>query len=89
MQEYLKASSICLTKGTTPSHVNVNLPASKSISNRLLILRSLSKKKLNIRNLSLANDSILLQDILFKNEGEINVQDAGTTAPARVPRETT
>ena len=80
MQEYLKASSICLTKGTTPSHVNVNLPASKSISNRLLILRYLSKKKLNIRNLSLANDSILLQDILFKNEGEINVQDAGTTA---------
>ena len=80
MQEYLNASSICLTKGNIPNHLEIELPASKSIANRLLILQNLSKKKVEITNLSLANDALLLKDVLEANQKKIDVEDAGTTA---------
>ncbi len=42
----------------------VKLPASKSISNRLLILQQLFPEKIEIENLSDANDTILLDKLL-------------------------
>lgn len=61
-----------------PIIANINLPASKSISNRLLIMQHLSNNNFNIQNLSDANDTQILKDILIKNENEINVEHAGT-----------
>lgn len=62
--------------------ISINLPASKSICNRVLILKHLSKKEFSIQNLSDANDSILLQKCLnvIKNRTDniIDCEDAGT-----------
>ena len=46
----------------------VNLPSSKSISNRLLILRSLCDKQFEITNISSANDTLLMESLLKKIE---------------------
>ncbi|MCX6230198.1 MAG: 3-phosphoshikimate 1-carboxyvinyltransferase [Bacteroidetes bacterium] len=64
----------------------INLPSSKSITNRALILNFLSKKSFNVYNLSSADDSILLNNILNKLSPstenniikEIFVDNAGT-----------
>ena len=64
----------------------INLPASKSISNRALILQYLAKDSFSILNQSLAGDSVLLDKILKKlpllsnNQllNEIFVDNAGT-----------
>ena len=59
---------------------SINLESSKSISNRLLILKELCKTKFEIQNLSNANDTKILTKILnqFKSQKEINCEDAGT-----------
>lgn len=57
----------------------VELPASKSISNRLLIIQRLCKQSFEILNLSEANDTRLLQDILSEDRNVVDAQDAGTT----------
>jgi 3-phosphoshikimate 1-carboxyvinyltransferase len=44
----------------------LKLPSSKSLSNRLLLIQALSKEKFGITNLSDADDTILLQDMLLK-----------------------
>jgi len=64
----------------------INLPASKSITNRALILNYLAKDSFTISNQSLAEDSILLEELLKKinrlseNQliNEIYVNNAGT-----------
>lgn len=62
----------------------VNVPASKSISNRLLILNAVSGNKLNIENLSTAEDTLLLKSILdsFMQKPDkvqqFNCKNAGT-----------
>lgn len=57
----------------------IQLPASKSIANRALILQALSKEEIVISNLSEARDTQTLLALL-KDEGEIkDVKDAGTT----------
>ncbi len=66
-------------------NAEVNLPASKSISNRLLIMQALSENDIYIKNISQANDSVLLQNILKKISNSnsypllIDAEDAGTT----------
>jgi len=57
---------------------SVDLPASKSLSNRALIIRALSGKKFEIGNLSEAEDTIILQRSLESNENMIDVGAAGT-----------
>lgn len=63
----------------------VNLPASKSISNRLLIMQALSENDFYIKNISQANDSVLLQKLLQQTSNSnsypllIDAEDAGTT----------
>jgi len=60
----------------------IHLPTSKSISNRLLILQALSGMKIEIQDLSMANDTKVLKNILCNvnelNNKEIDVEDAGT-----------
>ena len=42
----------------------LKLPSSKSLSNRLLVIQALSNEKFRIKNLSEADDTLLLQDLL-------------------------
>ena len=55
------------------------LPASKSLSNRALILAALAKGESKIHNLSNANDTQLMQRLINSPEKIIDVEDAGTT----------
>jgi 3-phosphoshikimate 1-carboxyvinyltransferase len=59
---------------------SINLEASKSISNRLLIIRELCDNKFDIENLSNAKDTKILTKILndFKSQKDIDCEDAGT-----------
>lgn len=56
---------------------NVQLPASKSLSNRLLILKALYGS-FEIDNLSDARDTILLHKAIESDEGIVDVEAAGT-----------
>lgn len=57
---------------------NIPLTPSKSITNRILMIRALSGIDFEIVNKATANDSVILEEI-FKNPGEvIDAQDAGT-----------
>jgi 3-phosphoshikimate 1-carboxyvinyltransferase len=55
-----------------------DLPSSKSISNRALILNALAGNTGKLYNLSNANDTQLMQQLVFSKEETINVEDAGT-----------
>ncbi len=60
--------------------IKINLNSSKSESNRLLIIKYLSKNKIELQNLSNANDTLLLANLLSKDSNEIwDAEDAGTT----------
>src|SRR5690554_7449249 len=60
------------------SAVKVNLPSSKSESNRLLIMQALANNLFKINGLSLAEDTKLLQRALQSSEQHLNVGMAGT-----------
>jgi 3-phosphoshikimate 1-carboxyvinyltransferase len=55
------------------------LPASKSISNRALIINALAGGKSQLHNLSDANDTQLMLRLVNATDKVINVEDAGTT----------
>lgn len=61
------------------SGIAERLPASKSISNRVLILDALSGSKSTLHNLSDANDTQLMLKRIGSPERVIDVEDAGTT----------
>ncbi len=73
----------------TNIRASIQLPASKSESNRVLIIEALARwqhlqKKqpllnYSIENLSEARDTKILQNLLKSSELQLNVQDAGTT----------
>ena len=54
------------------------LPASKSISNRYLLLRSLAGSDAEIANLSEARDTRLLQELINSGTTVLDARDAGT-----------
>jgi len=56
-----------------------HLPASKSISNRVLILDALAGGGSDIQNLSEANDTRLMKELLQADSTLLNAEDAGTT----------
>ena len=56
----------------------VHLPASKSISNRLLIMEALNRRKFPLKNISHADDTKLLQKLLSSEEKILDAQNAGT-----------
>lgn len=57
----------------------INLPSSKSISNRLLIIRAFCDDDFDIINLSESDDTRFLKNALKSNKNEIYVGDAGTS----------
>ena len=57
----------------------IDLPASKSISNRLLIIQALSKDRLTIENLSNSDDTKSLKEALYSKENTIDIGHAGTS----------
>ncbi len=60
----------------------VELPGSKSISNRLMMIRAISGLSIHFKNLSNSEDTILLAKALGqiqnKNQGTLNIHHAGT-----------
>jgi 3-phosphoshikimate 1-carboxyvinyltransferase len=74
----MSANSIKLSHPTGVLHGKIQLPASKSESNRALLIQALSKEKITLHHLSEANDTVLLQGLLHAPEKEINAEDAGT-----------
>ncbi|MEX2380394.1 MAG: 3-phosphoshikimate 1-carboxyvinyltransferase, partial [Vicingaceae bacterium] len=58
--------------------IQIELPASKSESNRLLIMQALAKHSFPIENLSSAEDTVLLQNALATTEEVVDVGMAGT-----------
>ncbi len=80
-------NQITIQKTNSKLEGEIFLPASKSISNRALIIHYLSGKKLRLHNLSQADDTqlmIVLLKIIEENKGAyqpttIDCQDAGTT----------
>lgn len=56
----------------------VNLPGSKSISNRALILNALSLSNYEIENLSVCEDTRVIKDAFASNTNEFDVRGAGT-----------
>lgn len=57
----------------------VILPASKSISNRALIIKAICESDFKINNLSDAGDTLTLQSLLESGSAEINAGEGGTT----------
>ena len=68
--------SIKITKPEGSLKGKIQLPASKSISNRLLIMQALSEQGLNISNLSTAEDTVILQKLLAKIQASYGMRDA-------------
>lgn len=56
----------------------INMPSSKSICNRMLMLQKLYEPEMHLDNISNANDSVLLKNILDNDIRDIDVHDAGT-----------
>ncbi|MEP7262869.1 MAG: 3-phosphoshikimate 1-carboxyvinyltransferase [Bacteroidota bacterium] len=57
----------------------IRLPASKSISNRALIIRAVSGHFFQISNLSQATDTTILERLITSDPYELNCGDGGTT----------
>ena len=72
-----KAVSIHILKNLSP--VDIQLPASKSESNRALIIAALCSDKVQLSNLSEARDTQTMQRLLQSKEEVMDVLDAGTT----------
>tara|TARA_Y100001933_G_scaffold246076_1_gene277486 strand:+ start:168 stop:1349 length:1182 start_codon:yes stop_codon:yes gene_type:complete len=64
---------------TNEVNCEIDLPYSKSISNRLLIIQALCEEKFNIKNLSNSEDTIALQKALKLKNSIIDVGAAGTS----------
>jgi 3-phosphoshikimate 1-carboxyvinyltransferase len=56
----------------------LNLPASKSISNRVLIINALCYNPYPVKNLSDSDDTQVLQQALFSNQNKFDIGHAGT-----------
>jgi 3-phosphoshikimate 1-carboxyvinyltransferase len=57
----------------------IGLPASKSMSNRALIINAISNNRISIRNLSTAADTMILNHLLNNDEEVMDCADGGTT----------
>lgn len=59
--------------------MNLELPGSKSISNRLLIINKIAQSDLTIDNLSDADDTTILKQLLESDDKEVNCGLGGTS----------
>lgn len=76
---------IHITKKSIQQAVTITLPASKSISNRVLMIQSLCAAPFAIKNLSSANDTLVLQRALALPASTIDIEDTGTAARFILP----
>ncbi|MEM1407374.1 MAG: 3-phosphoshikimate 1-carboxyvinyltransferase, partial [Bacteroidota bacterium] len=72
-------TKIIIDRNTSPISASINLPASKSIANRALIVNALSSAPALIGNLSEARDTQTMNRLLSSTESVLDVIDAGTT----------
>lgn len=72
------SDSFRISAPTTPLRGTVQLPASKSESNRMLILRALSQNAIEVDNLSEARDTQTLIRLLAAQPERMDVGHAGT-----------
>lgn len=72
-------TSIQIRKNTIVNGEITLLPASKSISNRVLIINALAGGRSILHNLSDANDTQLMLRLVNSGDKVIDVEDAGTT----------
>ena len=73
------SSSIHIKRTTVLKGKASLLPASKSISNRALIINALAGNSSKLENLSDANDTQLMLRLVNSKDQIIDVEDAGTT----------
>jgi 3-phosphoshikimate 1-carboxyvinyltransferase len=57
---------------------SIDLPSSKSISNRVLIIRALTDNSFTIRNLSDCDDSRVLEEVFQSGVSAFDIGHAGT-----------
>ena len=69
---------ICLQSNTGHLEGVLSLPSSKSVSNRVLLIRELSGRYIHIDNLSEAGDTLLMQQLLEFPEKILNTGNTGT-----------
>lgn len=67
-----------LIRPDTKLDISVTLPASKSISNRLLLIRALSGTDVEITNLSDSDDTVLMMKALASGDNVKDIGHAGT-----------
>ena len=72
-------SNITLYKTNQISGLVKNLPSSKSISNRAIIIKALAGNSAQLLNLSDANDTQLMLRLISSKDQVLDVEDAGTT----------
>ncbi|HEX8532498.1 MAG TPA: 3-phosphoshikimate 1-carboxyvinyltransferase, partial [Cytophagales bacterium] len=73
------ANSLALQRPQGAIRTSVQLPASKSESNRALIINALTGNQGVLNNLSEARDTRTMQRLLESSEQTLDVIDAGTT----------
>ena len=71
--------TVILTAPNKNIKTEITPPASKSESNRALIMNALSGNKISLSNISEARDTVTMQRLLGLKDKELNVLDAGTT----------
>jgi 3-phosphoshikimate 1-carboxyvinyltransferase len=69
---------ILLTKTDSSLLGEITLPASKSISNRVLIINALSYSSFPVKNLSDCDDSMVMNQVLESNSNSFDIHHAGT-----------
>lgn len=71
--------SISIGHNAALTGTTTRLPASKSLSNRALIINALAGSTSRLVNLSDANDTVLMKKLLESSEMRLDAEDAGTT----------
>lgn len=72
-------SKVRVEKDSKEAIGRITLSGSKSISNRVLIIRALCQDEFNIENLSDSDDTRTLERLLHSDEYELDAHHAGTT----------
>lgn len=71
-------SEIIVSGGKLKNNYTIPLPGSKSESNRALIINALTEHPGEVKNLAIARDTDIMQDLLNKDHQVYNAKDAGT-----------
>jgi len=69
---------IQLTKTDSTLTGEIKLPASKSVSNRVLVINALSYSPFPVKNLSDCDDSLVMNQVLESNTNRFDIGHAGT-----------